>query len=253
MRISWIDHDSWCQDFNFPEGILGGRPSHKELCQYVVEARSGSRLAAKQFGDVMHWTLRLAAYECYLRVRPSASLTYADWFYSKLRFFLRILLDGNPAVPYMDRPLPGMFRVPDYSDALLELDLETLAKPEDNNHFNWGNLVRAVAEDSDDRDGTLRRWFQQQRQEIVSKASVSPAKAHRNTIVLATLAAGKSRREVCEALDRDGIPTTREMAKAGIHRWTLAWEDSEFKPNVQTMISKVISLGEAVKTSRVST
>jgi hypothetical protein len=224
-----------------------------DLCKCVVEARRGSRLAATQFGDVMHWTLRLAAYECYLRVRPSLSLTYADWFYSKLRFFLRILLDGNPAVPYMDRPLTGMFRVPDYSDAPLKLDLETLVKPEDNNHFDWGNLVTAVSEDSEHREDILGKWFQGQRQGIVSKASVSPAKAHRNTIIRATLADGKSRREVCEELDRNGIPTTRDMAKAGIRRWTLAWEDSEFKPNVQTMISKAVSLGEPVKTSRVST
>ena len=71
-----------------------------------------------------------------------------------------------------------------------------------------------------------------------------------HSTMLKAIAAGKRKNDcldarkiadllrVCEILDRNGIVTTSEMRKASVLQWTVAWDDPEFRKNVQTMFSK---------------
>lgn len=250
MRIAWMDDDRRFQDFNISGSAIVGSVSHRQLCTHVVEATQGWIGSASQIADVMYWTLRQASYEAYLRVYPAVSATYVDWFYSKLRFFLRVLLDSDPGVPYQDRPPKGMFSIPDYSDAYLPFEVEALTKPHDNERVDWSDFVATVCSASDNRVDVARKWFEQQNVTVV--LGKTPSTALRNKTISEALASGKTRREVCESLDRQGISTTPQMIKVGITRWVQAWEDPDFRPNIQTMISKVAKANTAVKSSAVS-
>ena len=53
--------------------------------------------------------------------------------------------------------------------------------------------------------------------------------------------------EPAQILDRNGIPTTPKMRVHGLDTWRAAWEDPEFRNNVQQVFSKALRKAEAVK------
>ena len=239
MPVAWIDGDPTVRDFNFSAPNLGSTCTHQELAQWIDEGRKGNSSALSCFASAMYWTLRPAAFECYLRTYVRRPIAYPDWFYSKLLQFLRTLMDGDPGTPFADRLGNGLYRlIPDYSDA--ELDRERLrqtVKPEDTERLDWLDLVRTVSERTEDREATLWAWFERQNQ-TQSPRTESQATARRNSLIRQARVEGRSGRQTCEILDRNGIVTTSEMRKAGVLQWTVAWDDPDFRKNVQTIFSK---------------
>lgn len=241
-QMLWLDGDPTFRDFNFTDSIWNEIPTHQEIAKWVCDARLGDTVASDQFAETMYLTLRPAAFEAYLRTYPRKAITYTEYFYSKLRQFLRMLLDSDPLTPYMERG-PKFLRVPDYSDAWLEPDVPLLElRPEDNDRIDWHELARIVSERSGDRPEALRAWFcQQLPASTPNMRQTSPATALRSKLVQQALAEGKSRRQVCELLDRHGIAVSSKMMMAGIVNWTMAWDDKQYRADVQTMISKALN------------
>jgi len=81
----------------------------------------------------------------------------------------------------------------------------------------------------------------------------SPATKFRNDLIRRELKGGKSRPQLCEILDSHNIPTTPQMRSEGVDRWTIAWEDSEFKKNVRQVFAKAVKpLAVSIKFPRQS-
>ena len=236
-----MDHDSQFRDFNFSSSVLSPTPTQQELAQWICDARASDSFALHHLADAMRLTLRPSAFEAYLRTYPRKAITHLEYFYTKLRQYLRMLLDSDPATPYMERPRKFL-RVPDYSDAWLELDLLLLElQPENHEHLDWHGLVRTVSESHQDRPGALRAWWSQQLAMSASKTRrMRPATTRRIQLVRQALKDRKSPREICEILDVHGIAVSRQMMKAGIESWTMAFDDKQFRRNVYTMISKSV-------------
>jgi hypothetical protein len=70
------------------------------------------------------------------------------------------------------------------------------------------------------------------------RRSDSPSTALRNNLIRQALDAGESRAEICQMLDKHKIPTTENMQSSGIVQWATAWDDPDFKKNVQQLFSK---------------
>ena len=47
---------------------LRSGPSHQDLFRLVYQARSGSRSAAMEFADVVHWTLKEETFEAFQKL-----------------------------------------------------------------------------------------------------------------------------------------------------------------------------------------
>jgi len=95
--------------------------------------------------------------------------------------------------------------------------------------FEAGDNVAAEAE--------VRSWLV--RHGPTQPVNESSDTARRNNLIRHSIQEGKSRQAVCELLDRQAIPTTEDMRRAGVVLWVVAWQDPDFKANVQTIISKV--------------
>jgi hypothetical protein len=234
-----IDSEVAFQDFNFCGPTDGRLISLRDLGTWAFEARRGDVVAARQFANSMNWTMRQTALNAYHRTHRLQIVSYADWFLSKAAMFVRILLDSDPGTPYLDRPMKGMFRVPDYSDAAsLEADHPLFAlKPEHDELYDWHGLVRAISEHPEDRDAALLAWLKRPGQTLSARREF-PATARRNNLIRQGHADGLSGRQICEILDRNEIPTTKPMQQAGVFRWTVAWNDPDFNGNVRTIFSK---------------
>jgi hypothetical protein len=246
----WIDGSSDFNDFNVSGLPVGTMVARRELAQWVCKSREGRSWAMSYFASTMYWTLRPPAFEAYLRLHSEVAIAYQDWFYSKMLQFGRVLLDSDPATPFMERPPKGRFRIPDYSDSWLECDnLPEDLVPQDNERLQGLELVRTVSEDPEDRAGALWAWLKQQRQTPDTR-NESPETARRNNLIRQAYAKGQRGRQICEFLDRNGVPTTKPMQKAEVRTWVTAWDDADFKKNVRTMISKAV---KSVKPQAIST
>jgi hypothetical protein len=56
---------------------------------------------------------------------------------------------------------------------------------------------------------------------------------------VAGLEEGKPALEICEALDKHLIPMAENMQKHSVATWVAAWEDPQFRRDVQSLLSKV--------------
>ena len=240
MPIAWMDGSFVYpdfNDFNFSAPPQATSVAHQELAQWVCQARDGNKWAIRQFASAMYWTLRPTAFEAYLRLHPGVPISYPDWFYSKVHQFCRVLLDSDPGTPFTERAQRGI-PIPDYSDAWLERDrLPETLQPDDNERLPWHEFVRTVSEQPEDRKGALWAWLKGQRQ-TPSTRKESPDTARRNNLIRQAHAKGQRGRQICEILDRNGVPTSDKMQEADVRTWTIAWDDPDFRNNVQQVISK---------------
>jgi hypothetical protein len=216
-----------------------------QLQKWAFQAQHGDRDAAKQFANTMLWTLRYTTFAAYLKRYSLKLILYTAWYLEKIHMFVRILLDSDPGTPYLERPWKSKFRVPGYSDAYLESDhLLFQLKPEHYERLDFHELVLSISEHPEDRQGALLAWLKKYIKPVgVRMPRELASTARRNNLIRQALPDNKSGREICEILDRNGIPTTKEMRKNKIFEWTVAWDDPDFTRNVQTMISKAKARG----------
>ena len=69
----------------------------------------------------------------------------------------------------------------------------------------------------------------------------------RNSIIVSCLERGDTRAVICRILDERVLPTTPQMKKHKIHRWTEAWDDLDFRKNVQQIFSRTLKRHGPVK------
>ena len=69
----------------------------------------------------------------------------------------------------------------------------------------------------------------------------------RNSVIVSCLVRGVVRPEICKTLDEKGFPTTPQMQNQGVHRWTEAWKDPDFRKNVQQTFTKTWKRHRPVK------
>jgi hypothetical protein len=112
-------------------------------------------------------------------------------------------------------------------------------KPEHQQRFDFHELVQSVSEHPEDRNAALLVWLKKYIRPLgVEKRGESPPIARRNSLIRQAHADRLSGRSICEILDRNGIPTTKEMQKNNVFEWKVAWDDPDFNGNVQTIFSK---------------
>ena len=234
-----IDHEFEFQNFNFCGPSDGKLISLRELANWAFEARRGDRVAGRKFANSMCWTMRSTTMDAYLRTHRLRIVSYADWFLSKAVMFVRILLDSDPGTPCLDRLRDGLLHIPDYSDAWIGPDHPLFElKPENDELYDWHGLVRAISEHPENRERALLEWLKRPGPALLPTRKELPATARRNNLIRQAQADRHSGREICEILDRNGIPTTKPMQKNDVFQWTVAWDDPDFNRNIQTMLSK---------------
>ena len=238
-QIQWFDDDPEFRDFNFSDSLIDPTPTQQKMAEWICIAREGHTFAADAFADAMYLTLRTAAFEAHLRTYPRKAITLPEYFHSKLRQFLRMLLDSDPGTPYMERG-PKFLRAPNYSDAWLEADLPLLElKPEDNERVDWHELVRTILENRQGGPSAIRAWLTEQlSMPTPNPRRSSPGKTLRDSLIQQALIEKKSRMEICDILDRNGIPVSGPMRRAGMANFRSAWNDKKFRANIQSMVSK---------------
>jgi len=145
-------------------------------------------------------------------------------------------------------------------------DLEQVFSPPDSEEYDWGALIDKLVGAGDDRLTVFERLVEDRatdKRGLPSPTSTSkslpterplqptdtrrPRTRERDMIIGHCLERGMIRSDVCRMLDQKGIPTTPKMAKHGLNRWTDAWEDDEFRNNVQQVLTKSWSRWESVK------
>ena len=272
------------RDFSFcslwdPTLRPGSGPDESRLYQMAYLARKGDRGAVAEFVDTMDWTLRKEAFECFQRVHGTRPIRYAHWFYAKLEQFLSILLyeellvyglrgDGSAGKPQTDRPWEEGTGVLTAKPPLLQsYDLEQAFSPDDSTEYDWSALVKLVLEAGEKRFAVFQKFVQsrlveQRRREDIdqevmelepAEESVRPKRfrrsrnMERDSIIASCLEREMDRFEICSVLDRKGIETTKQMREHDLDRWTDAWQDVEFRNNVQQVFSKVRSRSKRVK------
>jgi hypothetical protein len=244
-------------DFNFsafvdPELKPGHGPTQTGMYQLAIESRRGDRIAAAEFANTLCWTLRPVAFECFQRVHGPRPLEHRDWFYSKLFQFFEILLhdsvqvlgngrEGSFGPPRTDRPwVEGRQTLRGAGPSIEPDELEEAFSPGDQERIDWLELVQFCARAAPEtRLPYLRARLQQLGQGKQRSGRGWSKNARRNQILVACIEEGRSALEICEALDKHLIPTTENMQKHGIATWLAAWEDAQFRRDVQSLISKV--------------
>jgi hypothetical protein len=248
-----LDLDEAFADFNFCgswDPTLRVGPNRLRLLQMICLAREGDRSAAAEFADTMYWTLRKAAFESFLRKRGERAIFYSEWFYENTAQLTTILLHDGVQIlkeskawiearrPWDERlsvlAVGGPFFQPD--------ELERIFVPEDNERLKWYDMVlRVSAEPSDNREAALRAWLAQQGKRVGSARVETAATAARNNLIREGLGAEKPHQEICEVLDKNLIPTTSHMQRAGFKKWVKAWDDPEMRQRVYEIFSKALN------------
>lgn len=244
-------------DFNFspfldPELKPGHGPTPTDMYRMVIESRRGDLRAAAEFVNVLDWTLRPAAFESFQRVHGPRPIEHRDWFYSKLFQFFYILLhdrvevlgngpEGYFGPPRTDHPWEeGRKTLCGVGQSLEPEEIEETFSTGDHERTNWLELVQLCAgSGSETRLPRLRAWLQQLGRGKRRSGRGWSKNARRTQIIVAGLEEGKPALEICKALDQHLTPTTANMQKNGIGTWVAAWEDPEFRRDVQSLLSKV--------------
>jgi hypothetical protein len=244
-------------DFNFssfldPELKPGNGPTPTNMYRMVIESRRGDLRAAAEFVNVLDWTLRPAAFESFQRVHGPRPIEHRDWFYSKLLQFFDILLhdrvevlgngpEGYFGPPRTDRPWEeGRQTLCGVGESIEPEELEEAFSPRDTERINWLELVRLCARSAPEtRLPRLRARLQRLGQKKQRNGGGWSKNAQRTQIIVAGLEERKPALEICEALDKHLRPTTENMQKNGIGTWVAAWEDPQFRRDVQSLFSKV--------------
>jgi hypothetical protein len=260
MIVSSLDLDPDFVEFNFSVRIdptLRTGPTIAHLHELVYQARLGDRTATSEFADTIEWTLREATFESFQRKHGPRPISYRDWFYCKLAQFVSILLykeistdcirNGKFCKPETDRPWEEGFTIlggsgPGFSP----VEFLPWLTPADAERVDWYELTRLVsAQQPDRRLDEVESWFV-----AIGKPQPSPrssaGRARRDALIRQGLTANKSRREICGVLDANAVATTPQMKANGITLWIAAWDDQQFRKNVQQVISKA-SIREPVK------
>jgi hypothetical protein len=246
-----LDLDEAFADFNFCgswDPTLSVGPNQLQLLQMICQAREGDRGAAAEFADTMYWTLRKAAFESFLRKRGERAIFYGEWFYEKIAQLTSILLhdgveilkDGKACWIEARRPWDERLSVLAAGGPFFQPDeLERIFVPEDNERLKWYDMVvRVSAEPPANREGALRAWLAQQGKRVGSARVETAATAARNNLIREGRSVGRSHQEICEGLDKNLIPTTSHMQKAGVKKWVKARDNPKFRQYVQQIFSK---------------
>jgi len=262
MGFVFLDDDEFV-DFNFSLGHdptlkPGHGPDHRQLYRTVIEARGGDRTGAAEFADVMHWTLRPEAFESFQHTYGTRPISFADWFFSKLYFFFEVLLhdslqvlgDGGYSLSATDKPWEeGHGRLDSVGEEVHPDDLERAFEPERHADYYWLDLVmrcsRAKASDrlkvalqfvraSVEQRSTTRKLDVKQGRRPRGDVEVY----ERDKLIAEQLLQDTPREKICELLDQKRFPTTGNMDANGIETWKLAWEDRDFRKDVQSIFSK---------------
>ncbi len=156
------------RDYNFREIPNRGSPSEDQLFDLVDKARNGDRSAFLEFGDIMYWTLRKPAYECYQAECGPEPISYGDYFYAKLQVFLDVLVyeetyhsrDWDPAGSLWE----GRTALRSSGPEIYPGDVQELLVPADSERLNWVDLVQVVSIEKHDRLAALRGWLRKHAQ-----------------------------------------------------------------------------------------
>ncbi len=267
MSFAYLFLDREFPDFNFsatwdPDLRPGGGPSQLKLIQMVHGARRGERGAAAGFTETMYWTLRPESFECFQRVHGPRSISYRDWFFSKLAQFLDILVyeqlsvvgPGGETGLKAGAPWEEGFLVLGPGEVAVDpSDLEKTYVPADNNPTFWGEIVDEVCHAGGDRLAVLEEIMgrlRRRRGRVTSgesatglPAGVRPRREwgrtkERNRIIRELIADDKGGREICVALDEGEEDVLPIMQRRGITTWLAGWADEEVRRNIQQLFSK---------------
>jgi hypothetical protein len=240
----------------------GGGPDEITLYKLVLQSRWGDRTTAA-YADTMHWTLRPAAFNSFQASFGARPIEQRDWFYSKLHQFFCVLLhdsiqvqgrDGNLGRPKTNRPwAEGRMLV---TGPQIDPDeLEEAFSPDDHATCNWREFVDVAVADAlnDDRLAKVRALIRERARPQAKRIGqqIGPRKtvrewsknSKRNEIIRAGLKDGQSPREICRELAARRIATTLQMQANDIETWVAAWNDKEFRKDVQSIISRVKASG----------
>jgi hypothetical protein len=245
------------RNFNF-SGIfdpsLGRGPSFETLFKLAYQARQGDRFAPHEFGDVMYFTLRPAAFEAYQRSQGPHAFTYTEWFYAKVMMFCEVLLyerleisewiEGEIRTREVEQPwAEGVRGFCHYGSYIDDEEIEQALVPEDNERLSWMSLVLEVSAAKTNRVKAMQQWLRRQPAERAAearKASWSKNRDRDQTIVNC-LERGMERADICKELDRLMVPTNQSLQKVGLQRWTDAWKDPDGRQTIQQLFSKLRS------------
>lgn len=223
-----------------------------DLIALVVYSREDDPGSIYDFANAMYFTLRPAAFEAYQRVHVPVAISYEDWFYLKLRQFLRILLFDEIEVKNLidgsrkwqssciGKGLEVVsIRCPKDSD----LDeLEEYITPEHNDWERWLSLAERICYCPDNRLQELREWLKKHRRASRGRATTKigwTKNQARNEVIRKEMSRGTERVDICRKLDERRIDPTPGLQGLGFKRWLDAWSDAEGRQSVQTLFSKV--------------
>ena len=247
------------RNYNFCEIPNRGSPSEDQLFDLVDKARNGDRSAFLEFGDIMYWTLREPAYECYQADCGPQPISHGDYFYAKLQVFLDVLVyektyhsrDWDPAGGQWE----GRTALRSSGPEIYPRDVQELLVPADSERLNWVDLVQVVSMEKHDRLAALRGWLRKQAQPTASTVLRRRAwgkNAERDRIILNCLRRGVGRHQICIELDRRTIATLTSLQDKAIFKWIEAWADPNGQQAIQRLFSKVHAREKLVKTQPVS-
>lgn len=237
-------HDPWLKP--------GQGPSASWLYRMAYVARGNGAFAAgfaSQLADTIHRTLTEEAFQSFQHASGHRPIRYEDWYCSKLDQFLSVLLfetlyeDWRPVGPRWGK----LTSMRPWEEKTGILSGDPVAAPDEvvaafsierALGLDWHPIVLAVSRTKGDRLEALKRALaEQQGGQKVSSGRPSRL-TPRDEIVLSCLERGEERRSICETLDRKGVPTTLQMRSHDYKLWADAWDDPDFRNNVQQMISK---------------
>jgi hypothetical protein len=161
-----LEMDRAFLDFNFcelrdPTLKPGNGPTQAKLFELVYKARQGDKAATLEFATTMDWTLREATFECFQKIHGPRPILYWDWFYGKLSQFLEILVYqwlsvASLAEPQSDRPWEeGLLVLGSMGAPVQPGEVEQAFRPEDQESYDWVELVRTISTAASDRLGAL--------------------------------------------------------------------------------------------------
>jgi hypothetical protein len=227
MMLDYLGTTPEFDDFNFSsywDSSMKRRISQAALVDWVIDGRALDPDSMDNLANAMYFTLRPPAFEAYQRLLGPVAISYPEWFYLKLRQFLRILLFDEVEVKTHE-----------------EIELDELTQgiaPEDNHHEVWFRLVESACYYPDNRVQGLRAWLERHRRAQGSARSRWTKNQPRGAVIRSELSRGTERMAICRMLDEAGIETTLGLQERGFARWLDAWSDPDGRQSVQTLFSK---------------
>lgn len=251
--------DSQFRDFNYCELPDPGWLPESQLFDLVDQARTGDRTAFMELGDILHRTLREAAFACYQAQYGPTPISYAEYFYAKFQVCLEVLLYEKTWHSKEWGPTSGWWEgrsgLRSSGPQIYPDDVEELFAPADCERVDWVELVRVVSMAKGDRLSALRGWLENHLQ---APAAAGPPRRgwrkneERDTIIWNFLQRSMKRQGICEELDKRTVPTLPNLQGRGIFKWREAWEDAAGNQAIQRLFSKVLARQKAVKRPSVS-